>query len=419
MDTSSEWQKSLSFSDRMATTLKIATSYKTAFPETDTSNTQVEARQIESSIYKSASSKENYHQRCDAKIDEFSHLNQVSDDEPYLEPDGTDPEDPQTGESIGPYENCTYLTNGPFSTIYKTRTTNPPQTLALKLTTPSQSQPPHDPKREARILASLSHPNIIPLLSTHSLPTTPSSLLLVFPFQHLDLSSLIQKHNPLTQKQQANTIKDIFAGLSHLHSKNIIHRDIKPTNILLSTPHGPALLADFGTAWAPPSLSLSSSSAEPPEQKITDVGTTCYRAPELLFGKRDYGCEIDLWAAGCVVAEIVMAGQKPQPGIKKEEQEGGWTLFNAGALGSELALVKSIFETLGTPNSSTWPETTHLPDWGKMTFVQFPSKTWEDILPGVEVEARDLVGKLVRYQSSERISAEEVLKHAFLSERGV
>ena len=53
-------------------------------------------------------------------------------------------------------------------------------------------------------------------------------------------------------------------------------------------------------------------------------------------------------------------------------------------------------------------ETKHLPDWGKMTFVQFPGKTWEKILPGVEAEARDLVGKLVKYQSTERMDAEEV-----------
>lgn len=129
---------------------------------------------------------------------------------------------------------------------------------------------------------------------------------------------------------------------------------------------------------------------------------------------------------------MVMAGSKGQTFVNREDKEG-WTLFNAGALGSELALVKSIFETLGTPNEKTWPvrdpkppyqsplpthfffltssipqETAHLPDWGKMTFVQFPGKTWEEILPGVEAEGRDLVGELVRYQSTERMSAEEV-----------
>ena len=53
-------------------------------------------------------------------------------------------------------------------------------------------------------------------------------------------------------------------------------------------------------------------------------------------------------------------------------------------------------------------ETKHLPDWGKMTFVQFPGKTSEEILPGVEAEQRDLVGKLVKYQSTERMNAEDV-----------
>ena len=123
-----------------------------------------------------------------------------------------------------------------------------------------------------------------------------------------------------------------------------------------------------------------------------------------------------------------MAGRKGQTFRDEKEKEKGWTLFNAGALGSELALVKSIFETLGTPNEEIWPvrnslinltylsllnfvivkETANLPDWGKMTFVQFPGKTWEEILPGVEVEGRDLVERLVRYQSTERMRAEEV-----------
>ena len=80
------------------------------------------------------------------------------------------------------------------------------------------------------------------------------------------------------------------------------------------------------------------------------MGTTCYRPPELLFGQRKYGCAVDLWAAGCVVAEIVHA-ISPSMGGRKTD----WALFDAGELGSELALVKSIFETLGTPDAETWP----------------------------------------------------------------
>ena len=132
--------------------------------------------------------------------------------------------------------------------------------------------------------------------------------------------------------------------------------------------------------------------SEPPSKKITDVGTTCYRPPELLFGHTAYDSSLDLWAAGCVVAECITR----------------MTLFDAGALGSELALIQSIFKTLGTPNDDTWPEARGFSDWGKMQFVEFPGRTWEEILPGADEVARDFVGKLVRYQSSERLTAAEV-----------
>lgn len=132
--------------------------------------------------------------------------------------------------------------------------------------------------------------------------------------------------------------------------------------------------------------------SEPPNRKIIDVGTTCYRPPELIFGNTAYDCSLDLWAAGCVVAECLT----------------GKTLFDAGALRSELALIQSIFRTLGTPNDETWPEVQGFSDWGKMQFVEFPAKAWEDILPKADEVAVDLVRKLVRFQSTERSTATKV-----------
>lgn len=255
---------------------------------------------------------------------------------------------PQGGQTIGPYPNCTHYTTGLFSTIYRTQQTSPPRTLAIKLTTPSQCQPPHNVKREARILATAVHPNVIQLLETHSAQS--GHFLLVFPFQPLDVATLLGK-GALTLGRQKSILKDIFTALSHLHTLHIIHRDIKPSNILLASASGPAYLADFGIAWAP-----EEPASEPADEKITDVGTTCYRPPELLFGKSDYGVEIDLWAAGCVVAEVVRGGAG---GEGREERE--WTLFDAGELGSELALVKSVFETLGTPDEAKWPVSKRFP----------------------------------------------------------
>lgn len=164
---------------------------------------------------------------------------------------------------------------------------------------------------------------------------------------------MLRQGFPLKATSARRILEGLFSALAHIHSKGIIHRDVKTANILLSTPSGPALLADFGIAWSPDDLA-----SEPPDQKITDVGTTCYRPPELLFGHKAYGPEVDLWAAGCVVAECVRRGLDESEGPTAKVGEAEWTLFDAGEMGSELALVKSIFETLGTPTDETWSVST-------------------------------------------------------------
>lgn len=138
------------------------------------------------------------------------------------------------------------------------------------------------------------------------------------------------------------------------------------------------------------------------DDKITDVGTAAYRPPELLFGHKAYGCALDLWAAGCVVAEVVAGNPYP-------------SLFDSGPLGSDLALIQSIFKTLGTPTDESWPEARTFSDWGKMAFYEYPRKSWVGILPNASDDARDFVGKLVTYESGDRLTAEEALRHPFFS----
>jgi len=246
----------------------------------------------------------------------------------------------QPTKQIGVYQ-AVYHASGAFSTVYKALKNGngniPDRLIALKVTKPSQARAPHDPRREARILAAARHVSVVPLLSTFSI--SDGYFVLSFPFARLDLASLLDapqkiRKNAIFKSETRNHLQSLFSALSHIHSLGIIHRDIKPSNILLEGPGGPAYLADFGIAYMP-----ADPASEPTDEKVTDVGTTCYRPPELLFGNKAYGTSLDLWAAGCVVAETVGKGE----------------LFDAGDLGSEFALIKSQFSTLGTPTDETWP----------------------------------------------------------------
>lgn len=247
---------------------------------------------------------------------------------------------PESDHHIGRYSNLQHFRNGLFSAVYKATLSqdgehnNGQRTVfALKVTTLSMTRPPHDAEREARILTMAKSEKIIPLLETFKQPG--GRFIMVFPYMPFDLDTLLHR-SQLTSTSRKAILLDIFSGLAHLHNLGVIHRDIKPSNILLASPAGPAYISDFGIAWSP-----SDGASEPASEKITDVGTTCYRPPELLFGSCNYDTSLDLWAAGCVAAQIVLLN--------------GRTLFDAGDLGSELALIKSMFEILGTPDTESWP----------------------------------------------------------------
>ena len=91
------------------------------------------------------------------------------------------------------------------------------------------------------------------------------------------------------------------------------------------------------------------------------------------------------------------------------------TLFDSGELGSDLALLLSVFRSLGTPTAKTWPEAKEFPDWGKMEFFEFEGKGGEVLLRGADELAIDFVGRLVTFESEERMGAQEALGHAWVA----
>ncbi|KAI7229059.1 kinase-like protein [Hortaea werneckii] len=414
-----DWKANLSFSDRLTETAKMQVSilskaYKSVNPDCPSTEATKHAKSTEENARKSALTLNEYHELCAKEIEFLSKSLPTGDLEDRHAHEHVAPNLPTHGAQIGRYINAQHYNDGLFSEIFKAidpdakDTTNSPiptKLVALKITTPETMHPPHDSRREARILtaAASKSAHIIPLLDTFE--QAGGHFVLVFPFLPLGLNDLLsaRPEQPLPLSTRKPLLRDLFAGLAHLHNNGIIHRDIKPSNLLLASPGGPVYLADFGIAW-----SATDPGYEPADSKILDVGTTCYRPPELLFGHQGYNTTLDLWAAGCVAAQVVALG--------------GRTLFDAGDLGSELALIKSVFETLGTPSSDEeegedvcWPEAKGFPDWGKMEFTRYPGKGWREILPGAEPEALDLVRRLVVFESGRRLRAEEALKHPYLN----
>ncbi|KAI5282789.1 hypothetical protein KEM54_002592, partial [Ascosphaera aggregata] len=392
MTTQAEWRSQLGFADRLKNIQAIIAAWQTAHPECDFQTSQLEATAIENQAVEDGNSREDYDNRCREAIDELREESTLlAQEQDCMQSVNGDLSFGDEGDNIlippkrvGPYQKAYYHREGIFSIVYRARRRDG-DLVALKVTSPGLMQPPHNSLREARVLESLRHDNIVKL--NRSFREPGGQFVLEFPFLRHQIDEL-WRANQLTPSQIKSCLRGLFSALDYIHANGIIHRDVKPSNILLDSPEGPAYLTDFGIAWSP-----SDTASEPANEKITDVGTTAYRPPELLFGDQAYGPTLDMWAAGCVVAEASIATHEK--------------LFDAGPLGSELGLIKSIFTTLGTPNENIWPSASKMPDWGKMQFQQYQPKSWKESLPAASEEARDLVGNLVCYEQTRRLTAAE------------
>ncbi|KAI3543696.1 hypothetical protein CSPX01_06019 [Colletotrichum filicis] len=375
----SDWRTQLLASDRYENIQRIKSVLETASPDAkDTS--QSDAFSVENQAYKDSSSRAQYDEIC--QLVGSANLSRPEAPAP------TDDQPEDAGVNIGSYKNCVSFASGLTSEVYRCKD------RALKVIVETHNIEPHNPQREARILATLKRP-CIPLLETFR--DQEQRFVLVFPYKPMTLADVIDKGTiPLPQIRRL--FKDIFTALANIHGQGIIHRDVKPEAILLDGPEGPAYLSDFGTAWHP-TMSIVS---EPAKSKILDIGTGPYRAPEALFGDKAYGPSVDVWAAGAMLAECCRSPPK--------------SLFNSRPAhedGNQLGLILSIFKTLGTPTRETWPEAASFKTPPFEMYRMFDGQPWTEILPEVNPHARELISSLVRFDSK-RATAEQALQHKFM-----
>ncbi|KAI1007467.1 hypothetical protein K3495_g757 [Podosphaera aphanis] len=338
------------------------------------------ATELENQAYNVSDSREAYDAACNVPAGERSINNIIEET----------PEPTSPGIRIGEYLSCHQVSTGFCSQVYRCKN------VALKVITHTHNIEPHNPRLEIKMLSDLSHPSIIKL--TSNFRDTDSRLVLVFPYCPFTLSTFLSK-GTLSKPFVSSTFHDLFSALDYLHTQGIIHRDVKPSNILFASLNGPALLADFGTSWHP----IYSLPVEPPTGKQIEVGTSTYRAPETLFGWRAYGTSLDVWATGVMLAECLR--DPPAPLFESRETTED---------GNQLGLIMSMFQTIGTPTKKTWPEACafNTPPFG--WYREFPAKKWEAILQGADESGIDLVRKLVLWETGSRLTATEALSHPFL-----
>ncbi|KAJ9150858.1 Serine/threonine-protein kinase csk1 [Pleurostoma richardsiae] len=396
MTENQDWRASLTASERYDNVEKIQKAIAGLGPSGLLSPTPKDAFTVENEAYKNAASRREYEDACTLSPVLGARPDAQEASSPPFAATGVPDVDDEPGVRIGPYEDCHYVASGVTAEVYRCKH------RALKVITESRGIEPHNPFREAKILAELKKP-CIQLLETFR--DQEQRFTLVFPYMPLTLAALVDKGSSLTDAQLRTIFTDMFAALAHIHDKGIIHRDIKPSALLLASTSGPAYLSDFGIAWHP----RLSESSEPAAAKILDIGTGPYRAPEVLFGDRAYGPAVDMWGAGTTLAECARrTGGPARP------------LFESRAAhedGNQLGLILSIFKTLGTPTPGTWPEAAAFRTPPFEMYAVFEGRPWEDVLPDVQSEWRELVARLVRYESGSRATAEQALQHGCFKNR--
>ncbi|XP_042198020.1 cyclin-dependent kinase 18 isoform X2 [Callorhinchus milii] len=181
----------------------------------------------------------------------------------------------------------------------------------------------------------------------------------------------------------------LLRGLSYCHKRKVLHRDLKPQNLLINE-RGELKLADFGLARA---------KSVPTKTYSNEVVTLWYRPPDVLVGSTEYSTQIDMWGVGCILYE--MAAGRP--------------LFPGSTVKEELHL---IFRLLGTPTEDTWSGITFNEEFKANSFPYYRPQAIINHAPRLDADGLDLFTNLLLYEAKQRISAEAALLHPYFMSLG-
>ncbi|CAD8197821.1 unnamed protein product [Paramecium octaurelia] len=239
--------------------------------------------------------------------------------------------------------------------------------------------------KEVKALLKLqNHPNIVKLKEIF---LDNDTLCLVFEFVEKSIYQMYTQQKEMgktiSQDQIKSIIYQVANGLSYMHKHGYFHRDLKPENMLL-TNDGVVKIIDLGCA--------REIRSRPP---YTDyIATRWYRAPEILLKQANYNSPVDIFALGCIMAELFL--NRP--------------LFQGN---SELEQFNKILSTLGTFTQQEWPEGTRLVSQMGLALAQFQPLQLQQMIPNASTEAINLLAQMIRWDPNKRITAAQMLTHPF------
>lgn len=283
------------------------------------------------------------------------------------------------------------LGRGSYGVVYKAINRETHEVIAIKKVMHSVDHGLSDSTiREISALRELRHDNIVKLKDIIT-TVNGSNVHLVLECLDCDLRHYLDTSTEASDLRRIKSIVfQILCGIRHAHSHSIMHRDLKPQNVLVAKASGQVKITDFG---------LARCFLPNEERAYTErVVTLYYRAPELLLGAQCYTSAVDLWSVGCILAEMV-----------------NWEpLFKAD---NEIGLLFRMFERLGTPTVDTWQELPGLSYFSDQ-FPRFPPKPWHELVPSLATDplALDLLSRLLVYDPRQRLTASQALDHPWFKD---
>lgn len=300
--------------------------------------------------------------------------------------------------SVDEFERMDVLGEGVYGVVHRAKDKATGEIYALKRVKLEKEREgfPLTSLREINILLSMQHPAIVGVKEV-VVNKSMDRVFMVMEYVEHEMKVLLETmKQPFALSEVKSMVKQLLEGLEYMHHNWVLHRDIKTSNILMNN-KGQVKFCDFG---------LARQYGQPLRVYTQPVVTLWYRPPELLLGQKEYSTAVDVWSMGCVMAEFLLK----TPLFKGE---------------SDLEQLNRIFADLGMPTAEIWPEFPDLPGCKKVKFTGPPTGKLRERFPVLSIGGRpalsdagfDLLTKMLAYDPSKRISAQEALQHPWFSEQ--